>query len=188
VGQLTIQNGSQQLAKTAANRSMNGNRTMTCLKRKKRRHAKGFGLIEVMATILILVVAVTGSMAYQYHAVLNARKADLYATASRISNLMLETWKGSGSLDSFSPVTIFSSEMGISSSGSTGPDAVLTDTLGKYMVNENNANYYLTLSYADGASEARFLNVAIAWKQSDYSQATFAQTDNSISWTSCQGY
>ena len=78
--------------------------------------------------------------------------------------------------------------MGIASTGSTGPAAVLADTLGKYMINENNANYYLTLSYQDSASEARFLNVAIAWKQRDYSEATFVETDNSINWTTCQGY
>jgi prepilin-type N-terminal cleavage/methylation domain-containing protein len=157
-------------------------------KNKKTKHAKGFGLIEVMVTILLLVVAVTGSMAYQYHAVLNARKADLYATASRISNLMLETWKGAGSLDSFAPETVLSGEMGISSTGSTGPSPILPDTLGKYMINENNANYYVTLSYEDNAATARFLNIAIAWKQRDYSQATFAETDNSINWTTCQGY
>ena len=157
-------------------------------KTRTTKYAKGFGLIEVMVTILLLVIAVTGSMAYQYHAVLNARKADLYATASRISNLMLETWKGAGSLDSFSPETVFNADMGISSTGSTGPAAILPDTLGKYMINENNANYYVTLSYEDNAATARFLNVAIAWKQRDYSQATFAETDNSINWTSCQGY
>lgn len=157
-------------------------------KNKKNKYAKAFGLIEVMVTILILLIAITGSMAYQYHAVLNARKADLYTTASRIGNLMLETWKGTGSLDSFNPATVFSSDMNISKTGSTQPVAKLTDTLGSYMVNENNANYYVTLSYLDNASEARLLNVAIAWKQRDYSQASFAETDNSINWSTCQGY
>jgi prepilin-type N-terminal cleavage/methylation domain-containing protein len=154
----------------------------------KIKYAKGFGLIEVMATILILLIAVTGSLAYQYHTALNARKADLYATASRLGNAMLETWKGLGSDTTFNPATVFSTEMNIASNGTAQPPANLSDTLGSYLINENNANYYITLSYQDAPSKARVLNVAIVWGQKDHGKASFAQTDNSITWSTCQGY
>ena len=160
---------------------MNKNKT-------KIKYSKGFGLIEVMVTILILLIAVTGSLAYQYHTALNARKADLYTTASRIGNVMLETWKGLGSETTFDPVTVFSSEMNITNNNSTQPPAALAETLGSYLINETNANYYLTLSYRDASSQPRLLNFVIAWGQRDYGSATFSQTDNSITWTSCQGY
>jgi prepilin-type N-terminal cleavage/methylation domain-containing protein len=155
---------------------------------KKNKYSKGFGLIEVMATVLILLIAVTGSLAYQYHTALNARQADLYATASRISNAMLETWKGLGSDTTFDPASVFSSDMNIVNNGSTQPPASLADALGSYLISVNNTNYYLTLSYQDAPSEPRLLNAAIVWGHRDYGYKSFFQTNKSITWTTYQGY
>ena len=156
--------------------------------KRKIKYSKGFGLIEVMATVLILLIAVTGSLAYQYHTALNARQADLYATASRISNAMLETWKGLGSDTTFDPATVFSSDMNIVNNGSTRPTAALTNALGSYLINQNNTNYYITLSYRDAPSQPRLLNVAIVWGNMDYGYKSFFQAKKSITWTTCQGY
>ena len=157
-------------------------------KKTKTKYAKGFGLVEVMATVMILLIAVTGSLAYQYHTALNARQGDLYATASRLGNAMLETWKGHGSDTAFDPATVFSSDMNIVNNGSTRPQAGLTDSLGSYLINQNNTNYYLTLSYQDAPSQPRLLNVAIVWGNRDYGYRSFFETNKSITWTTYQGY
>jgi prepilin-type N-terminal cleavage/methylation domain-containing protein len=157
-------------------------------KKRKIKYAKGFGLIEIMVTILILLITVTGSLAYQYFTTVNARQADQYAMASEIGNTMLETWKGLGSDNTFDPATVFISDMDIINSSTTQPAAGLSNVLGSYQINENNVNYFFTLSYQDTTSKPRLLNIVIAWSQIHHGSDTFSQTDNSITWTTSQGY
>ncbi len=56
----------------------------------------GLTLVEVMVAIVIVVIAVIGATGYQYHSVLDARKADVQITAARLSSMLLYDWKGSG--------------------------------------------------------------------------------------------
>ena len=80
----------------------------------------GLTLIEVMIAIVIIIVAVLGSVLYRYHSALGARKADVNMTAARIGLLLLETWEGSGGGLDYNPVTIFNSQLTISND--SGPD------------------------------------------------------------------
>jgi type II secretory pathway pseudopilin PulG len=56
----------------------------------------GLTLVEVMVAIVVVVIAVIGATGYQYHSVLDARKADVQITAARLSSMLLYDWKGSG--------------------------------------------------------------------------------------------
>ena len=126
-------------------------------------HCKGVGLVEVMVSIVILLAVVTGTMAYQYFTALDARKSDLNITAGRLAIIFLETWKGQGNGDDFNPVDELNLDLDISVSTSNQPAAELTDLLGSYSVNSNNANFFITLSFQDVTDSPRLLNIVVAW-------------------------
>jgi len=65
------------------------------LKYVKRNH-KALTLVEVMVAIVILSIAVTGSLGYQYYAAKQARIAKIELAATHIAHLLLEDWKSTG--------------------------------------------------------------------------------------------
>ena len=79
----------------------------------------GITLIEVMAAIVIIAIAVLGASAYRYYATLDARKAVLQSTAARIALLLNENWRGRGydHIADFDPVSHLSSDIAIAASG-----------------------------------------------------------------------
>ena len=78
---------------------------------KNRKSARqGFTLIEIMVSILVVMVLVTGAMGYQYHSTRNVKISEVQATASRIAMLHLESWKGQQGDLAFDPVDVFDSQ------------------------------------------------------------------------------
>ena len=143
--------------------------------RQSPRRCRGFTLTEVMISILIVMVLVTGAMGYQYNSTRDVKISEVQAAASRIAMLLLEGWKGQQGNTSFDPVDVFSDELSIQTSTS-GPDvpdnsggAPLT-LLDSYEIVVRGVYYYVTLSY-EGASalEPMLLNVTVAWRR-DYTQ------------------
>lgn len=152
------------------------------------KNRKGFGLLEAMTTIMILLIAVVGSMAYQYHTTLDARKANLHSTALRICTTLLETWKGHGSGDDFDPAAVLSTDYSITKNGSSEPTPVLTNSIGSFIVKENDTNYFATLSYQDSTENLRKLNTTINWAEKEYGEGAFSDAKKSLTWTTYQGY
>ncbi|MHC4287098.1 MAG: type IV pilus modification PilV family protein, partial [Planctomycetota bacterium] len=79
---------------------------------------QGFTLTEVMISILIVMVLVTGAMGYQYNSTRDVKISEVQAAASRIAMLLLEGWKGQQGNTSFDPVDVFSDELSIQTSTS----------------------------------------------------------------------
>jgi len=151
------------------------------------RNTRGVTLVEVMAAVVFMSIAVLGAMGFRYYSASNARRADVKITASRLSLLLLESWKGAGAASSYDPVAEFGSELTISTSD-TGP-AVPTgfSALGSYHIVANRANYYATLSYkAATSTEPKTLNVCVAWL-GNYQTGTVSGTDQSIKLTTYAG-
>lgn len=69
----------------------------------KRKQKKGVTLVEVMAALVIALVIAIGVMSYQYAAAMNARKADMRATANRLGLLILDSWKAAKNSYPFNP-------------------------------------------------------------------------------------
>ena len=69
----------------------------------KRKQNKGVTLVEVMAALVIALVIAIGVMSYQYAAAMNARKADMRATANRLGLLILDSWKSAKNSYPFNP-------------------------------------------------------------------------------------
>jgi len=135
---------------------------------------RGFTLTEVMISILIVMVLVTGAMGYQYNSTRDVKVSEVQAAASRIAMLLLEGWKGQQGDTAFDPVAVFSDEMAIqTASGPGAPDnsgGVPLTTLDSYEVVLRGVYYFITLSYEpSSASEPMLLNATIAWR-GDYTQ------------------
>jgi prepilin-type N-terminal cleavage/methylation domain-containing protein len=145
------------------------------------RHAcrkyRGFTLTEVMISILIVMVLVTGAMGYQYNSTRDVKISEVQATAGRLAMLLLEGWKGQLGDVSFDPVAAFSNEITIQTT-TNGPDvpdnseSVPLTPLDSYEIVFRNVYYYVTLSYeAASASEPMLMNATVAWRR-DYTQDT----------------
>ena len=69
----------------------------------KRKPNKGVTLVEVMVALVVALVIAIGMMSYQYAAAMNARKADMRASANRLGLLILDSWKSAKHSYPFNP-------------------------------------------------------------------------------------
>ncbi len=139
------------------------------------RQSMGFTLTEVMISLVIVMVLVTGAMGYQYNSTRDVKISEVQAAASRIAMLLLEGWKGQQGDTAFDPVAVFGDEMTIQTT-TIAPDVpdnsggVPLTTLDSYEVVLRGVYYFVTLSYEEkSASEPMLLNATVAWR-GDYTQ------------------
>lgn len=144
----------------------------------------GFSLIEVLISIFIVTVLVTGVMGYQYRSSHDARVSEIQTAAARLSMTLLEGWKGTGGAATFDPVSAYN-EMEIVSAlaGPSLPDdtggASLT-VLDHYEVRFEEAYYYVTLSWAEAAAQQpKLLNIVTAWRR-DYTQGSLTGDESFV--------
>ena len=132
-------------------------------------------LIEVMAAIVIVAIAVIGASGYRYYSTLDVRRADFQNAAARIALLLCENWRGRGydGTTNYDPVAhltspdLTSPDLTVETSG-TGPDYASGFTpLGRYEITMDGVHYWAALSWDDDAATVglRALNVVVAWAQ-----------------------
>ena len=142
-------------------------------KKKKICYRKGVTLIEILVSIVALTIAVIGTSYFRYYSALDARKANIQTTGTRIGLLLCESWKGVKGSDVFDPVTYFNSEMTIAADSTidfashpiTAPVAAQGFILlGTYAVQSNGVTFHAVLSYNDISAELRALNIIVIWE------------------------
>jgi len=149
---------------------------------KRSKSETGVTLIEVMVSIVILLVAVTGTFGYRYYAALDARRAAMRRTSARIGLLLCESWRGVKGDSTYDPITYLGSDLAITTS--TGPAEPNGFTpLGSYTVVSNDATYYATMSWKDVSTGLRALNVVVAWAQREIGTANLNDADKSFALT-----
>lgn len=159
------------------------------IKNQRKRNA-GLTLIEIMVAAAVIVVAIIGAIGFRYYCVLDARKANVQITATRIGLTLLEGWNAMGArlptdpANGFDPMSLpaVSSQLQIFSD--VGPDVPPGfNSFGSYLVVVDGAYYYATLSYCDEPSnDLRILNVSVAWPQ-DYPIGKFSSDDRAVRFT-----
>ncbi|MFH1371066.1 MAG: hypothetical protein ABII09_07270 [Planctomycetota bacterium] len=148
----------------------------------KRKSRMGLTIVEVMVAMVILIVAILGTSAYQYSAALNARRGNLFTTASRTALLLSEGWNGVFGAKNFDPVEAFGEQLAISNDA--GPDVPAGFALlGKYKVELERIGYYATLSYKDVAPGFRALSIIVSWDQFGKGTTTFESANKSYELT-----
>jgi hypothetical protein len=136
----------------------------------EQRKLKGVTLVEIMVAVFVTLVAIIGAMGYRYYSILDARKAKVQITASRLGSMLLEDWRGTGGRsepdDEFNPQNLaYGSVTALTTKGVAGP--AVPDgfsSFGVYAIIVDGATYYVTLSYKDEAANGlRVLNGCVAW-------------------------
>jgi len=127
-------------------------------------------LIEVMAAIVIVAIAVIGASGYRYYSTLDARRADFQNAAARIALLLCENWRGRGydGTTTYNPIVHLTSENLLVAASGVGPDYASGFTpLGRYEITMDGVHYWAALSWDDDAATVglRVLNVVVAWAQ-----------------------
>lgn len=136
---------------------------------KRLRFAAGLTLVEIMAAVGVLSVAVIGACGYRYYAALDARKAGMLKTASDLALLLTESWRGVQGDETFDPTACFGSDLAISTitEGSVEPDDETFTLLGGYTVVVNGTTHVAILSWKDVSSGLRALSVVVGWPQTN---------------------
>jgi len=71
------------------------------------KYKKGLTLIEVMLAVLVLSIAVLGTITYRYYSTLDGRRALIQASAARAAQLLTESWQGTNGSQTYDPVSAF---------------------------------------------------------------------------------
>ena len=136
---------------------------------KQRKRLAAVTLVEVMATVLILTIAVLGASGYRYYTALDVRKAAMHRTAAEVAQLLCESWRGLEGTETYDPIAYFGSHLaplevaspmigpckngklltGLAiEAGYEGPAPSADFTLlGLYKITTDGADYYAVLSW-----------------------------------------
>src|SRR4030042_1006824 len=133
---------------------------------RRRKLLAAVTLIEVMAAIVIVVVAVLGASGYRYYSALDAKRADMQSAAAQIGLLLCENWRGRGYVGTitFDPVAhLTSANLAVATSG-VGPDYGLANPFGQTEITADGVHYWAALSYDDDPTTEglRMLKVVVA--------------------------
>jgi len=125
--------------RTGVRRAVDGRRT----------RSRGFTLIEVATSILLVTTIVLAAMCVRYLVVKQARRGDAYNTAGKLGQMLLEGWRSAGTPNTYNPITRFAGQTAIVITTATmaPPAPSGFTTLGRYQVVLDNVNYYVTLAY-----------------------------------------
>jgi prepilin-type N-terminal cleavage/methylation domain-containing protein len=137
-----------------------------------RKFNNGLTLIEIMVSLLIALVIVTGVIGYMYASAVNARAADVRATATRVGLLIMEAWKADGvDLDLFDPDQLATPEILVDTDNDIVPSGGMSGTtplLGTPMIKINGISYFVKLTY--DSEPLQKMEVLVAWNPDDYGQ------------------
>jgi len=156
------------------------NWAVTKMDRLRNKRNSGLTLIEVMISMVVIMIIVIGAISYMSACMWNARKADVRITATRVGQLLLETWKLTGRyyLDEFGNqawswnVIDFDPtdpDFNFSLPYNFGPPSVpfneepIGIELGKYETAIDGKAYFVTLSYRD--DNPYMLTARVAWSR-----------------------
>jgi type II secretory pathway pseudopilin PulG len=152
--------------------------TTVVIKPKKVKIKNGFTIVEVTVAITVLIIAILGTSAFQYHSALSARRADLYTTSARAALLLCEGWTGTGGNINFAPVSMFAPDVNIVES--VGPTKPTDFTkLGSYKIRLEGCDYFATMSWKNLNADLRALNVIVSWDQFGKGKSGFANANKS---------
>jgi hypothetical protein len=144
--------------------------------RKKQQLCSGFSIIEATIALVILVIAIMGTIQFRYYSSLDVRRSNLHDSASRVALMLCESWRGLDGTLTFDPVEEF--EPGVVVVATDGPGEPNGFTLlGKYSVFLENRPYYAALSYRDIDVDLRALNITVVWEQRGLDETELPDAD-----------
>jgi type II secretory pathway pseudopilin PulG len=158
------------------------------MERVRKNRNNGLTLIEVVVSMLVIMIIVIGAVSYMYASMWNARRAEVRITATRIGQLLLETWKVTGpvvngvwNVTAFNPMVDFGPELPNNFQAAAVDLGGIGAELGDYQIQIDGVYYFVTLLYDN--SQPRMLNARVAWNI-DLTSATLGSNFKYIDLTS----
>lgn len=147
----------------------------------------GFSLIDGVLGILLLAIVILGTASFRYYSMQNLQKAEFQVSASRVAEMLCQSWKGVGGIEAFDPITSLNTLPSIEQvetfdEADAGWPAGFTK-LESFKIVKDSIPYYATLAYQDIQPDLRALTVMVAWAQSAPATGgqaqgiTFGETD-----------
>ena len=155
-----------------------------------RHREKGFTLIEVMISLLVILIIVIGAVSYMYATAKNAKEADVRANAVRIGLLLLESWKASGADVSVFNPAVPSENINVLPLSDFGDPGLLNLNTASgfnllqercFRIQSDNVKYFVEMTYDDSVPAK--LCVYIAWNRGSYSKTALGSPSNKASLT-----
>jgi prepilin-type N-terminal cleavage/methylation domain-containing protein len=106
---------------------------------------KGLTLLEAMIAMVMVAVLAIGALSYQYFGIKQLRIAQADLAATRIGQLVLENWKGTGGVDS---ANYDLTTLGLGFQRPASP------TNGNYYITVDGTTYYVWLAYEDKITDS----------------------------------
>ena len=150
--------------------------------RKNNQNQNGFTIVEAIVAMLVIAIAVLGTMSLRYQSRLDNRWAEVGMAAARLGLMLAETWRGEGGNETFDVVTTFGTDVNIETSEGPAEPSGFT-LVGKYHTVLNSIDCYTTLSYKDIYADFRALNVIVTWEQRSTEVILADETDKAFALT-----
>jgi prepilin-type N-terminal cleavage/methylation domain-containing protein len=100
---------------------------------RKNSRLRGFTLVEIMVSVVIIIIVALGTLSFQYQSVKHSRIAEAQATASYLGQLLLEDWKST-----FGDSGYDATSLGLGFAVPAAPET------GDYKITLDNQTFYLT--------------------------------------------
>ena len=146
---------------------------------------RGFTLVEVAVSILLVMTIIVAAISVRYLAVKQARRGDAYNTAGKLGQMLLEGWRSSGAPATYDPIARFAGQTVIVITTTTMAPPAPTGflTLGRYQVVLDNVNYYVTLAYINEdpsmTQQPAVLHAVVGFRH-NYQAASVATSGNYV--------
>lgn len=139
---------------------------------KTRSINSGFALTEVVVSAAVLMVAVTGTIAFHNYATVETYKSKSRADACMLASAIIESWQGQGGINTFNPINHLAGSIvnsgDFSISGSiVGPGVpygfiIIWNSYPYYRIDTNGTRYRVSLAYRVIGGK-KYLNVRVGW-------------------------
>ena len=146
--------------------------------------SRGFTLVEVAVSILLVATIILAALGVRYLAVKQARRGDAYNTAGKLGQMLLEGWRSSGAPATYDPIARFAGQtvIVITTTTMAPPAPTGFTTLGRYQVVLDNVNYYVTLAYINEdvmTQQPAVLHAVVGFRH-NYQAASVATSANYV--------
>jgi len=121
-------------------------------------------LAELMVAMTVLIISLLGAVKFRYYSNLDAHKAEVQNKAVRLGSTIIGRWKIMGNYSSYDLAVDMSDILTISELESGPAITGGFTTIGYYLIEFENVNFYVTLgNIASTSSKPETLTITVGW-------------------------
>jgi len=121
-------------------------------------------LAELMVAMTVLIISLLGAVKFRYYSNLDAHKAEVQNKAVRLGSTIIGRWKIMGNYSSYDLAVDMSDILTISELESGPAITGGFSTIGYYLIEFENVNFYVTLgNIASTSNKPETLTITVGW-------------------------